>query len=55
MLKQGKKYKAALAKVDLEKNYPPEEAVALAKETAYTKFDASAVRIWTSTLASNFV
>ncbi len=41
MLKQGKKYKAALAKVDLEKNYPPEEAVALAKETAYTKFDAS--------------
>ena len=41
MLKQGKKYKAALAKVDLEKNYLPEEAVALAKETAYTKFDAS--------------
>ena len=41
MIKQGKKYKAALAKVDLEKNYPPEEAVALAKETAYTKFDAS--------------
>jgi large subunit ribosomal protein L1 len=41
MLKQGKKYKAALAKVDLEKNYLPEEGVALAKETAYTKFDAS--------------
>ena len=41
MLKQGKKYKAALAKVDLEKNYSPEEGVALAKETAYTKFDAS--------------
>jgi large subunit ribosomal protein L1 len=41
MIKQGKKYKAALAKVDLEKNYSPEEGVALAKETAYTKFDAS--------------
>jgi large subunit ribosomal protein L1 len=41
MLKQGKKYKAALAKVDLEKNYLPEEGVALAKETAYTQFDAS--------------
>ena len=41
MQKQGKNYKAALAKVDLEKQYTPQEAVALAKETAYTKFDAS--------------
>jgi len=41
MPKQGKKYRAALAKVDLEKMYSPQEAVALAKETAYTKFDAS--------------
>ena len=41
MPKQGKKYKAALAKVDLDKQYTPQEAVALAKETAYTKFDAS--------------
>lgn len=41
MLKQGKKYRAALAKVDLEKNYSPQEGIALAKETAYTKFDPS--------------
>ncbi len=41
MPKQGKKYKAALAKVDLNKQYAPQEAVALAKDTAYTKFDAS--------------
>lgn len=41
MPKQGKKYRAALAKVDLEKLYTPQEAVSLAKETAYTKFDAS--------------
>src|SRR5258708_29175409 len=41
MPKQGKKYRAALAKVDLEKQYQPKEAVALAKETAYTKFDGS--------------
>ena len=41
MPKQGKKYKAALAKVDLDKLYSPEAGVALAKETAYTKFDAS--------------
>ena len=41
MTKPGKNYKAALAKVDLNKQYQPQEAVALAKETAYTKFDAS--------------
>lgn len=41
MAKPGKKYKAALAKVDLEKLYSPQDGVALAKETAYTKFDAS--------------
>lgn len=41
MPKQGKNYRTALAKVDLEKQYSPQEAVALAKETAYTKFDAS--------------
>lgn len=41
MPKQGKNYRAALAKVDLEKQYSPQEAMALAKETAYTKFDAS--------------
>ncbi|HTP04932.1 MAG TPA: 50S ribosomal protein L1, partial [Nitrospirota bacterium] len=41
MPKPGKKYRAALAKIDLEKQYLPEEGVTLAKETAYTKFDAS--------------
>ncbi len=41
MPKQGKKYRASLAKVDLDKNYMPQEAMALAKDTAYTKFDAS--------------
>src|SRR5512136_3109089 len=41
MLKQGKNYRAALAKIDLEKQYAPREGVALAKDTAYTKFDAS--------------
>ncbi len=39
--KHGKKYKAALAKVDLEKEYSPREAVELAKETTITKFDST--------------
>lgn len=38
---RGKKYKAAAAKVEPLKEYSPEEAVALAKETAYTKFDST--------------
>jgi len=41
MAKHGKKYKAALAKVDLNKEYSPREAVALAKETSVTKFDST--------------
>ncbi len=41
MPKQGKKYTAALAKVDRERQYTPQEAMALVKETAYTQFDAS--------------
>jgi large subunit ribosomal protein L1 len=41
MAKHGKKYMAALAKVDQEKNYDPAEAVKLVKETAYTKFDST--------------
>lgn len=41
MAKHGKKYLAALAKVDLDKDYAPREAVELAKETAFTKFDAT--------------
>jgi large subunit ribosomal protein L1 len=41
MAKHGKKYLAALAKVDIDKEYTPQEAVKLVKETSYTKFDAS--------------
>jgi large subunit ribosomal protein L1 len=41
MSKHGKKYMAALAKVELDKGYSPSEAVALAKETSITKFDAT--------------
>jgi large subunit ribosomal protein L1 len=41
MAKHGKKYLAALAKVDIDKNYDPREAVKLVKETSYTKFDAT--------------
>jgi len=41
MAKHGKKYMAALAKVDLEKLYSPSEAMELAKETAATKFDST--------------
>ena len=41
MAKHGKKYMAAAAKVDLNKFYPPAEAVQLVKETSYAKFDAT--------------
>src|SRR5512146_3379541 len=41
MAKHGKKYKAALAKVDLTKEYTAREAVALAKETSTTKFNST--------------
>jgi large subunit ribosomal protein L1 len=41
MAKHGKKYKAALAKVDVYKVYTSREAVALAKETSITKFDST--------------
>jgi len=41
MAKHGKKYLAALAKVDLDKNYEPLEACKLVKETSYAKFDAT--------------
>ena len=37
----GKKYLEALKLVDRERIYPPEEAAALAKETAYAAFDAT--------------
>lgn len=41
MAKHGKKYIEARKKVDSTKFYAPEEAVALAKETSYAKFNAS--------------
>jgi large subunit ribosomal protein L1 len=41
MAKHGKKYTAALAKVDLDKEYSAREAVSLAKETSITKFDST--------------
>jgi len=41
MAKHGKKYLAALEKVDLDKSYDPREAVKLAKETSFTKFDST--------------
>ncbi|MAT42252.1 MAG: 50S ribosomal protein L1 [Anaerolineaceae bacterium] len=41
MAKTGKQYKAAYEKVDQEKYYEPREALALAKELAFTKFDGS--------------
>ncbi len=41
MTKHGKKYMAALAKVDEDKLYNSREAVVLAKETSVTKFDST--------------
>jgi len=41
MSKDGKKYKAAAAKVDRLKNYPVDEAISLVKDTSFTKFDAT--------------
>jgi len=39
MPKHGKRYLAAMEKIDREKEYPLEEAIALAKELATAKFD----------------
>ena len=39
--KRGKKYIAALAKIDQERLYTPEEAITLLKETAFAKFDST--------------
>jgi large subunit ribosomal protein L1 len=41
MPKHGRKYLEAAAKVDRDKLYTPEEAVALVKETSIAKFDAT--------------
>ncbi len=39
MTQHGKKYLEAVKKVDLEREYTPEEAVKLTKETSYVKFN----------------
>jgi len=41
MAKHGKKYLEAAAKVERNRDYDPKEAVALAKETSFTGFDAT--------------
>jgi large subunit ribosomal protein L1 len=41
MPKRGKKYTTAFNKVDRANLYPPDEAVALAKEVSYANFDAT--------------
>ena len=41
MAKHGKKYLAALAKLDAETIYEPMQALVLVKETSFTKFDAT--------------
>lgn len=39
MAKHGKKYLAALAKVNIDELYTPADAIKLVKETSFTKFD----------------
>lgn len=41
MAKHGKKYLAALAKVNVDELYTPQDAMKLVKETAITKFDST--------------
>lgn len=41
MAKHGKKYLAAMAKVDENTLYAPAQAIKLVKETAFTRFDAT--------------
>jgi len=41
MAKHGKKYMAAAAKIDQDRNYEPDEAIALVKETAIATFDST--------------
>ncbi|NIS82475.1 MAG: 50S ribosomal protein L1 [Anaerolineales bacterium] len=41
MPKHGKKYREAVEKIDREKLYPPKEALQLAKETSFTRFDGT--------------
>ncbi len=39
MAKQGKQYREALARVEKDRTYSPQEAVTLAKQASYVKFD----------------
>ena len=41
MAKHGKKYMAALAKVNIDEQYLPQDAMKLVKETSFTKFDST--------------
>jgi large subunit ribosomal protein L1 len=41
MTKHGKKYREAVAKVEIDKLYEPLQALTLARETSYTKFDGT--------------
>ena len=41
MRRHGSRYREALEKVDRHSTYSPEEALSLAKETSFTKFDAT--------------
>jgi len=41
MAKHGKKYREAVAKVEIDKLYEPLQALTLARETSYTKFDGT--------------
>jgi large subunit ribosomal protein L1 len=38
-MKRGKKYREALAKIDRQRRYEPEEAIRLLKEATFAKFD----------------
>ncbi len=39
MVKQGKNYKESIKLIDKTSEYPPQEAIELAKKVSYTKFD----------------
>ena len=41
MAKHGKKYNAAIAKVNISESYEPRQALTLVKETSYSKFDGT--------------
>jgi large subunit ribosomal protein L1 len=41
MAKHGKKYREAVAKIEIDKLYEPLQALTLARETSYTKFDGT--------------